>query len=169
MSGDNHLDAVLKGRVAFAFLTAGLLAAFVLLVLVAYWAPIDLAEEHAPTIAYGIFGFAAAMLVALFVTAEGIRVPDRRELVLKVPAILVSLVLCFLVLGWMRQLDSLIEQSGRLEAACKAVRAPQTSDAVGDPITARYAAEREAIEAVKELKHLWAVRRPALYEDAPCD
>lgn len=141
---DGHGDLpgqVAASRSVFGLLVVGLLVAVLLLVLIAYFAPVDLAAEHAPKIAYGVFGFATAMLVALFVTPDGVRTPARDELLRKVPAVLVALVLCLLVLGWMRQLESLIEQSERLAGACDVVRAVPSSDAPGKSIASRQAAE----------------------------
>jgi hypothetical protein len=128
-----------------------------------------MAAEHAPKFAIAIFAFAAALLGEMFVDKNGARLPTGREVRLKLPAIILAFLLCLVVIFWMTQLRTFDDLTKTLAEACRAQLQMQ-EDADGPIVDdASLKAERKAVDAVKAMSKLWAVRRPLLSENAPCD
>ena len=154
----------------FAVAAVGFAVALVLLAAVAYLAPVDIASDHAPKVAYAVFAFAFGMLIGLFADREGFRHPTRAEVRRRLPLVIGSLLLCIAVLGWLEQLRSFTRASDNLAKACQILRTEPQEDIYG-PIANEKSmrAEKSATDAAHRIAKLWAVRHPEISENAPCD
>ncbi len=154
----------------FAFASIGFVITLFLLAGVAYIAPVEMALEHAPKIAYAVFAFAFGMLLGTFVGKDGIRRPTGREVARKLPLVIGSLTLCIIVLCWLDELRSFTAARDDLSKACQTLKANAPLDTDEPTSTeAMMQAEQNAIIAAQRITKVWSVRHAEVSENAPCD